>query len=199
MTLSSSPSFHCCSIHQHRRCCHHHHHFVVVLVIVVISIIIIVFVTSFVWSSLPQATNLKPEKDDKNEDDTTSEIIMIMIVIKERLMMSLRRMSKSREEWFSKINIHILACIYLCLMGIHRCHHHHQHPPPKQHHHHHHHHHQPAPHLHHIQIRPLRADLDVQRVGKAGEEKENHSEGDFSKGSGRENMARVRNCPDVTI
>ena len=61
-------------------------------------------------------------------------------------------------------------------MGIHRCHHHHQHPPPKQHHHHHHHHHQPAPHLHHIQIRPLRADLDVQRVGKAGEEKENHSE-----------------------
>ena len=55
-------------------------------------------------------------------------------------------------------------------------------PSSSSHHHNHHrhHHHLPPTHIH-IQIRPLRADFDVQRVGQAGQEKENHSEGEILK------------------
>ena len=103
------------------------------------------------WSSPPQATNLKPEKDDKNEDDTTSGIFTITVMIIITIMTNghwwLGSWSQSQSwswslsrgwgSWWQKCQSHHL-----------------------------------------LQIRPIRADLDVQRFRQACEEKENHSEGE---------------------
>ena len=76
---------------------------------------------------LNQATNLKPEKEDKNEDDTTSEMIIIMIF----------------QYHHDHYNYNSPPIIFI--------------------------------------FRPIRADFDVQWVWQAGQEKENHSEGEFQK------------------